>query len=185
MVVNAPSISLETLFGFTPEDIEANRKGLLSARQHTIIQRTAILGIKSSRVMVFIIVPLIMVAILSFDFLTSTGIQRYFGKDLLTTGAVVGAVLVVIGIVGASLLRSIGLFRKMKSDTVYAAIGPARIQRVVGKMGYRTYTRYDLCIGKVRFLSQNPSALQYIQEGHSYQVYYMVAPGTAILLSIE
>jgi hypothetical protein len=114
------------------------------------------------------------------------------------TPIVVGVLVLVVLIVGASILRSRRRLNRLASGVVHNVTGPARTKarrmhgNVDADIGPDSYldggVRYELTIGGTTFFVAGPHVLDAFRGGGTYRAYFAAGGGHAVLnrlLSVE
>jgi hypothetical protein len=157
---------LNELFGFTDEDLQANKRGELSAAQKRRLIRNQV-GNVALAVFMLLGALLMLFAVL----------QRT--DPLFVTVFVIGLVLLA----SISLLFSLRHVRRMINvDTVGTVVGSPKLSQQSHVQGDRTTYSYALTIDD-HSVTVNNNIFQRLDRGGIYRLYYI--PGTNTYLSIE
>ena len=141
----------ELMLNFTPEDLEANRRGLLTPAQRQTLDAAARRGTNWT-VVYMIGGPLIIGAVVLVNFLIpGSGIRAYFGNDPTTTLTLILVVLFALVLITLSGALAVWRLQIMKRGQVRQAVGPAHIQTISGMRGHQAVVTLRIKIINVTF----------------------------------
>jgi hypothetical protein len=178
---------------FGPEELEANRQGVLSNQQKSKLgKNTAGTNIAS---LVMFIVLLVFMGIAGYMLISTgsaAGFIRGFAKDPSTLLIVGGALGIVALIILMSFLRTLLRANRVGRGKISMVAGPVKLEAlrvplsyaIASKaMGDSAYT-HMLKIGREKFYLQK-KALNGFQTGRTYRLYYVKNSPFHYLLSAE
>ena len=140
----------ELMLNFTPEDLEANRRGLLTPAQRQTLDAFA--RHQTNWIVVYMIGgPLIIGAVVLVNFIPGGGMRAYFGKDPTMTLAVILVVLFALVLITLSSALAVWRLQIMKRGQVRQAVGPAHIQTISGMRGHQAVVTLRIKINNVTF----------------------------------
>jgi hypothetical protein len=175
--MNGVDERLAGAFGFTEDDLAANRQGYLTPSQKKIIAETRRARGCGARLAYIIMAASF--AFLVIAFVLSGGLEVSLSRDALTAYAVAASAF--IGIFLAAMVYSRVRSRDLRSGKISVTEGPARRRTKEYKFGAAFYVK----IGRHRFQFAYPDQFYAFEEGTRYRVYYVKNPPIDVILSAE
>lgn len=180
MLNNTPGISLESVFQFTPQDLNANRSGKLSPRQANL--HRALSGSGGMWGIAIMFVVLVIVGIIVLAFVSPALSVNSVGADPSQAALLAGLVGVLVIIFAVFFLFALPGARRSRGGRVEALTGIVQIKKIPAPGGGFIPR---LHINGVEF-TVPPRATQIIQDGQPYRVYFQNHNGHAQwILSVE
>ncbi len=183
---------LSAVLDFTQDDLAANRAGRLSARQAARLRR-----IRSWSRIAIVGVLVLAVGLVVVDVVVVLGPQLSSARQQGASYAVpvvIGALALVVLLVGQSVLRTSRAMHAMVAGAVSSVDGLAstRVRRMRGNIGDPQAgisgrpggPTCELTIGRIRFFV-SPAVLAAFNDGQSYRGYYVGRGFRATLVSAE
>lgn len=175
--MNDPNDRLAEEFGFTANDLAANRQGYLTPAQKKVIAGTR--RAKGCGARAAYIAMGASVAIIVASFVLAGGLDIPLSSDALTAYAV--ATSFFIGIFLAAIIYDRVRSRDLRTGKISVAEGPAQRRTKEYKFGTAFYVK----IGRRRFQLPCPKQFDTFDEGTYYRIYYVKNPPIHIILSVE
>jgi hypothetical protein len=172
------------VFDFTPEDLQLNRRGYMSQRQRTTLQRTAGSIVKSSRsgAVVALVFVLFGMCLILAMYLQNASTRAALFSSPLNLVMLAGAMLLVLLIVVGALYLTRRQTSALAQSRLLTAQGAVRLEESFSPES--AITSYHVFVGKQRFsFSEDMSRL--FHEGRHYRVYYVHSGPYQLILSFE
>jgi len=180
MLNQVPGISLESVFQFTSQDLNANRIGKLSARQANL--HRAMSGSGGMWGLALMLVVLVIVGVFVLAFVSPTLSANSAGVDSSQTVLLAGLVGVLVIIFTVFFFFALPGARRSRGGRVEVLTGIVQIKKIPAPGGGFVPR---LHINGVEF-TVPPQATQIIQDGQPYRVYFQNHSGHAQwILSVE
>jgi hypothetical protein len=175
--MNGPDERLASAFGFTEDDLAANRQGYLTPNQKKVIaetRRARGCGARLACIIMAVSFGFFVVA-----FILSGGLETPLSSDALLAYAVAASAF--IGIFLAAMVYGRIRSRDLRTGKISVAEGPAHRRTKEYKFGAAFYVK----IGRHRFQFAYPEQFNAFEEGTRYRVYYVKNPPIDTVLSVE
>jgi hypothetical protein len=179
--------------GFTPDDLQANRAGRVSETQRERLAKTRRRARGATAFMG--VLALAFVVVIAIVFIPKISRQDSGSDSLPVVPIIVGVLVLMLLIMGASILRTRRSLDALASGSVLQVSGPAKtkVRRMHGNVGDLQAgtsgtaggVRFELTIGDVRFFVPSRAVLDAFVDGAPYRGYYVGKRIMATLLSAE
>jgi hypothetical protein len=178
---------LMNAIGFTADDLNVNRNGVLSEQQRAKIGRTqGWQRLGGLLMLVIVIVMLAAIFVYVFFFSDSGASLRASLQEDPTSGLIVGVALVVIvAIIGGSFLRAFARTRRLGTGEVKSVTGIVKRHSYTERVALAgEITGYQIKIGKMKFYVEEKVFSAFRDDG-TYTIYYVENPPVHVILSAE
>lgn len=158
---------LRRAFGFTQEDLDANRRGRLTARQVSFLASRYRRSVALAGATVIVLSSIALGAIIS---------------ECNTTGLVIVLCLAVIGFIIVMSIDPQAWQKDIRSNSVKCICGEVRLSIVTTGSGHHRSTSYRLRVQEHKFYI-NADQFTLLKNNEAYRVFY--TPNTERILSFE
>ncbi len=164
-------------FGFTQDDLLANRENKLTPRQQKLVTSYIKIAAVSTRLAV---VACVGTVLLYFGIGYAMRPENGFGQAL---PYLIFAAALFVGIFAFFIMLGFSKSRQLRERQISTITGTAN--RSTKKLNYGRWTAYYVMIGNIKFQLQSQDQFDILQDNAQYRVFYIQYPPAHIILSLE